>query len=65
MADASPSPKFWNDLDGPPPGLPIAGNLFELRLDTFHRTLERWADRYGRLYRVRIGPVRIAIVSDQ
>ena len=31
MADASPSPKFWNDLDGPP-GLPIAGNLFELRI---------------------------------
>ena len=63
MAEASPPLKSWNDLDGPP-GLPIAGNLFQIRLDTLHRALERWADRYGRLYRVRIGPVWIAIVSD-
>ncbi len=51
MAEASPPLKSWNDLGGLP-GLPIAGNLFQLHLDTFHRTLERWADRYGRLYRV-------------
>ena len=63
MAEASPPLKSWNDLDGPP-GLPIAGNLFQIRLDTLHRALERWADRYGRLYRVRIGPVWIAVVSD-
>ena len=63
MAETSPPLKSWNDLDGPP-GLPIAGNLFQIRLDTLHRTLEQWADRYGRLYRVRIGPVQIAVVSD-
>ena len=63
MAEGSPPLKSWNDLGGPP-GLPIAGNLFQLPLDRFHRTLERWAGRYGRLYRVRLGPVPIAIVSD-
>ncbi len=63
MTEASPPLKSWNDLDGPP-GLPIAGNLFQIRLDALHRIFERWADRYGRLYRVRIGPVRLAVVSD-
>ena len=63
MAEAPHPLKTWNDLDGPA-GLPIAGNLFQLRLDTFHRTLEQWADRYGRLYRMRIGPGRVAVVSE-
>ena len=49
---------------GGPPGLPIVGNLFQIRLDTLHATLERWADQYGPLYRVRIGPVRMVVVSD-
>jgi len=63
MTEASSPLKSWDELDGPP-GLPIAGNLFQIRLDALHRIFERWADRYGRLYRVRIGPVRLAVVSD-
>ena len=42
---------------GGPPGPPVVGNLFQLRLDTFHNTLERRADRYGPLHRIRIGPI--------
>ena len=45
MAQALHPLKTWNDLDGPP-GLPVAGNLFQLDLDTLHRTLEQWADRH-------------------
>ena len=56
--------KAYRALDGPP-GLPVAGNLFQvLPLDSFHDTLERWAGRYGPLYRIRIGPMRMAVVSD-
>ena len=57
--------KRYEDLGGPR-GLPIAGNLFQLLpLDTLHRTLERWADRYGPLYRLRAGPMmRMVVVSD-
>ena len=63
MTEARSRPKAYESLPGPP-GLPLAGNLFQLRLDTLHDTLERWAERYGPLYRVRAGPVRMAVVSD-
>ena len=63
MAEAQPPLKTFRDLDGPP-GLPLAGNLFQVRLETLHRTLEGWADRYGPIYRVNFGPVRMVVVSD-
>lgn len=55
--------KTYRDLDGPP-ALPVIGNLHQIRLDRLHTTLERWADRYGPLYRARLGPIRVAVVSD-
>ena len=59
----TPPLKTWADLGGPR-GLPLAGNLFQIRFDTYHRSVERWADRYGPIYRIRLGPVRIVVVSD-
>ena len=61
--DVRPPVRTYRDLDGPP-GLPLAGNLFQIRLPTVHRTLEDWAERYGPLYRVRFGRVKMAVVSD-
>ena len=52
------------DLPGPP-GLPLIGNLHRIRLDRLHATLEGWAGRYGPLYRIRIGPRRVAVLSDR
>ena len=56
-------PKAYEALPGPP-GLPLVGNLFQLRLDTLHDTLERWAERYGPFYRVHAGPMHMAVLSD-
>ena len=55
--------KSYRDLDGPP-ALPVIGNLHQIQLNRLHLTLERWADRYGPLYRAKIGPIRLAVVSD-
>ena len=64
MVEACSRLKAYRALVGPP-GLPVAGNLFQvLPLTSFHETLEGWADRYGPLYRMRIGPMRMAVVSD-
>ena len=63
MTEARSRLKTYEALGGPP-GLPMVGNLFQFRLNTFHQTLERWAEQYGPLYRMRIGPVRMAVVSD-
>jgi hypothetical protein len=47
---------------GRPPGPPLADKLFQVRLDVLHDTLEPWADRYGPLYRIHIGSVRMAVL---
>ena len=63
MTQAQSSLKAYEDLDGPP-GLPLVGNAFQIDFDTFHRSLERWADRYGQIYRMRIGSKRLVVVSE-
>ncbi len=55
--------RSYEDLPGPP-GIPWIGNLFQIRFDAFHSTLEHWADEYGPLYRFRVGPRRLAVISD-
>lgn len=55
--------KRYKELPGPP-GLPLLGNLFQFRFDAMHQKLERWADVYGPLYRFRLGPKKLAVLSD-
>ena len=56
-------PMRFRDLPGPR-GLPLLGNLHQIRFDRLHLTLEDWAERYGPLFSVRIGPRRTAVLSD-
>ncbi len=44
-----------DDLPGPS-GLPIIGNLLQVRLNRLHLTLEDWAEQYGSIFRIRLGP---------
>lgn len=37
-----------------PPGLPLLGNLHQLKVGSFHLLLERWARLYGPIYRFRL-----------
>ncbi len=47
------------------PQLPVLGNLHRIRFDRLHLILEEWAEQYGAMYRIRIGPHRIAVISDR
>ena len=47
-----------------PRGLPLVGNLLQIELESFHQSLERWADEFGPLYRIRLGPRSIVVTSD-
>ena len=58
------TPAHLRDLPGPP-GWPLIGNLNRIRLDPLHATLEGWAGRYGPLDRIRVGPRRVAVLSDR
>ena len=52
------------DLPGPR-GLPVLGNLLQIRFDRLHLTLEDWSEQYGAMFGIRIGPHRIAVISDR
>jgi len=52
-----------SDLPGPG-GLPLLGNFLQLDLARLHEILEGWAERYGPLYRYRMGPRSVVVVSD-
>lgn len=48
-----------------PRGLPLIGNLHQIRFDRLHLALEDWASEYGPLYQIRFGPHRVAVLSDR
>ncbi len=52
------------DLPGPC-RLPVLGNLHHIRFNRLHLILEEWAERYGPVYRIGIGPRRIVVISDR
>ncbi len=52
------------DLPGPR-GLPFLGNLHQVRFDRLHLKLEEWAEQYGRMFAIRIGPMTVAVISDR
>jgi cytochrome P450/nitrite reductase/ring-hydroxylating ferredoxin subunit len=52
-----------NDLPGPKP-LPLVGNLHQLNPTKVHLTLQAWAEQYGPIYRLMMGPRRAVAISD-
>jgi cytochrome P450 len=51
------------ELPGPR-RLPLLGNAHQVRAGSMHQTAERWAGRYGPIYRLDLGRRRIVVVSD-
>ncbi|HWA53071.1 MAG TPA: cytochrome P450 [Solirubrobacterales bacterium] len=52
-----------DDLSGPK-RLPVLGNALQVRPDTLHLTVEKWAERYGPLFRFDIGTRKIVVVGN-
>ncbi len=51
------------DLPGPS-GLPLLGNLLQVRRERIHQDVEQWAREHGPLFRFSLGPRRILGVAD-
>ena len=64
MAQSESASTALGDLPGPR-GLPVLGNLHRIRLNRLHLILENWAERYGPMFRIRIGPHHVAVLSDR
>lgn len=67
MDTAPPAPapalRDWSDLPGPR-GWPLLGNLPQIDKLRMHASLESWAERYGPVYRLRLGPRRVTVIAD-
>ena len=62
--ETTSTPARVRDLPGPG-GLPIVGNLHQIRFSRLHLHLEKWADRFGPIYRIRIGTHDVVVLSDR
>ncbi len=63
VAIATQAVRKVNDLPAPR-GLPLLGNALQLELSRFHHILEGWADQLGSMYRFRVGPKTMVVVTD-
>jgi len=64
MAEAVLAPgRSIADLPGPR-GWPVVGNLLQLDRARVHHTVERWAQQFGPLFRIQLGPTPFLVVAD-
>ncbi len=56
-------PITFKELKGPK-GLPVIGNLHKIELENMHNQLEGWADEYGKVYKLILGPSKLTVITD-
>ncbi len=59
----TPRPREIDELPSPR-GVPVIGNLLQIRPESMHRTLEQWARELGPVYRFRVGRSRAVVIGD-
>ena len=47
-----------------PKGLPLLGNLHQIKVDKFHLIMEDWYRQFGDLYQFKLGPNRAVAIAD-
>ena len=61
----TPSPALRRLQDLPSPsGLPLLGNLLQVKPTRFHLQLEQWCRELGPYFQLRLGRIRILVVAD-
>ena len=50
--------RTFEDLPGPR-GVPVFGNLLQVKASRIHLQLERWGEAFGPVYRLRLGKRRV------
>ncbi len=52
----------YKELSGPK-GFPIIGNIHQINVSELHTSFEKWANEYGDIYKVALGPIKFTVVS--
>jgi cytochrome P450 len=55
-------PTTYKKLTGPRQ-MPLVGNMHQFKIDKMHLKIEEWADQYGEVYKVALGPTRATVVT--
>lgn len=58
-----PPLRQWADLPGPK-AWPIVGSALQLQFDQIHIDLEKWAQLYGPVFKVRLGALNVLVIRD-
>jgi cytochrome P450 len=56
-------PRSIRDLPGPR-GLPLIGNAHSVRGAPLHQTVERWSERYGPIFTLKLGRKPVVVIAD-
>lgn len=59
----TPTLRQFKDLPGPRPW-PLVGNALQVKLSRLHQDVEAWAQQYGPVFRMRLGPNNVLVVAD-
>lgn len=46
-----------------PARLPLLGNLLQLSPKKFHRIVEKWSDKYGPIFRIKLGTTPVVVIT--
>lgn len=53
----------YHTLKGPK-GLPILGNIHQVKVDKLHQDLEKWAQEFGSIYKLQLGPSQLVVITN-
>lgn len=46
-----------------PPGVPLLGNVLQINIKKLHRTIEKWSNEYGTIFKIKLGPVPVVVIT--
>lgn len=53
----------FKDLPGPKPW-PVVGNALQVKLSHLHQDIEAWAQQYGPIFKMHLGPTKVLVIAD-
>lgn len=62
-SSATPPLRQFKDLPGPRPW-PLVGNALQIKLSRMHQDIEGWAQQYGPIFKMHLGPTKVLVIAD-